>query len=865
MKSSNEIRKEFIDYFINKDHKFIKSSPVAPLDDPTLLFTNAGMNQFKDIFLAKKKAEHKRAVNSQKVIRASGKHNDLDDVGHDTYHHTFFEMLGNWSFGDYYKKEAITWAWDLLTNVWGLNKDQLWATVYKDDQEAFKIWETETDINPEHILYFDDKDNFWEMGSTGPCGPCSEIHFDRKFDPSIKGDDPEKGVNSDSEQFIEIWNLVFMQYFRNEDRSLTALKNFHVDTGMGFERIVSILQNKKSNYETDVFTPLIETLEKIARIKYSDKTKAAYHVAVDHIRTLCFAIADGAMPSNEGRGYVLRRMLRRALRYGREIGFQEAFLYQLVDCLSEMLIDFYPEINEKKEFIKKVIKAEEEQFNRTLDKGLSLFQELSGKVKKSKQTTIKGKDAFKLYDTYGFPLDLTELLANEQSLSVDIDSFNKEMEIQKERARSSGKFNVSHQDNRNWIVMSEGNHSEFIGYEKLESDSLIRKYAIDQEKLFIVIDKTPCYPESGGQVSDKASIQIDGMKLDVSDIQKDGDQIIHVISSVLEPKTSHVKISVLESNRRSTTNNHTATHLLHKALKMTLGEHVNQAGSFVDDQRLRFDFTHFEKINSNELEKIETLVNSEILKNTKLKVNVQSYDDAVSDGAMALFGEKYGDEVRVVNIGSFSKELCGGTHVASTGQIGSFHIISEGSISSGIRRIEAITGFQAYNYMQKMKKLNKIVLEQLQVTEEQIPDKINQLITEKKQIEKQLELIREDIAVKNAKNLLNNFKEINSIKLITEMIKGVDGKTVKSMVSNMIENQSDFIIAIASVIDEKIAMTVAVSKNLIDQFQAGKIVSEMAKICGGGGGGKPDVASAGAKDIHKIDDAFNYLKRLLEN
>ncbi len=867
MKTAAQIRQEFIDFFSSKyNHTYVKSAPVAPLDDPTLLFTNAGMNQFKDVFIGNGTRPYSRAVNSQKVIRASGKHNDLDDVGHDTYHHTFFEMLGNWSFGDYGKEEAITWAWELLTDVWKLDKSRLYASVYKDDSEAFDIWKSKTDINPKHILYFDEKDNFWEMGATGPCGPCSEIHYDKGGDPAIDGTHPTLGVNSETDdRFIEIWNLVFMQYFRKESGELEPLKAQHVDTGMGFERIVSVLQGKNSNYDTDVFMPLLSKMEELSGQTYNAETDVPFRVAVDHIRSLCFSIADGALPSNEGRGYVLRRMLRRAARYGRTIGLKKPYLYQLAKTVIKEFSKAYPELKQNEVLITKTIQSEEEQFNRTLDKGLSLFDDLKNKLQAEKKTQIAGEDAFKLYDTYGFPLDLTEILAEEHNLTVDSDGFEKAMEAQRSRARKAGKFNVSNEDTREWSTLSKGADSVFRGYETLSIKSEIRRYAIVKTQIHFILAETPFYAESGGQVADSGTLTIDDEKYKVIDVRKEGDQFVHIAEfNGNVPKSAQVFAEVNDSTRRATANNHTATHLLHQALKTILGDHIGQAGSYVDAERLRFDFNHFEKASDAQLQAIERLVNQQILANTTLSVSHQSYDDAIANGAMALFGEKYGDTVRVVKVGEFSTELCGGTHVTSTGQIGSFQIVAEASIASGVRRIEAITGIAAFEKMLADREELKAVQAALSATPDQVLPKIESLQNEKKNLEKSLEAFSEKVALQDAKSYLADVEDLGGIKLLAKQIEGVNGKTLKMLVGNLIDGLDNHVIAISSIDADKIAFAVAVSKDLQSRFQAGKLVGDMAKVTGGGGGGRPDLATAGGRDASKLDDAFAILRTAIE-
>ncbi len=674
--TANQIRQQFIDFFKEKKHTFVPSAPVIPQDDPTLLFTNAGMNQFKDVFLETGSRPYTRAVNSQKCIRVSGKHNDLEEVGHDTYHHTFFEMLGNWSFGDYYKKEAVAWAWELLTEVWKLPKDKLYATVYTDDDEAEEYWRKETDINPDHILRFGEKDNFWEMGNTGPCGPCSEIHIDLGPERCDKQEQEHTCfVNGDCGRYIELWNLVFIQYNRDEKGKLHPLPKKHVDTGAGFERLVAVLQNKDSNYATDVFTPLLDEISRITEVNYrqSDE-KAAFHVIADHVRMLTFSITDGGLPSNEGRGYVMRRILRRAARYGRKLNISEPFIYKIVPKLVEIMGEAYPELKERQEHVMKVIQAEEEHFNRTLDRGLEIFERIKKDLQKKKQNVIPGREVFKLYDTYGFPVDLTRILAEESGLTLDMDGFEKEMEAQRNRARAASRFEMQSSDSEAWVVLNEGPDSHFVGYDDLAVETHIMRFLVSENDIRLVMRDTPFYAESGGQVGDKGVISGEGFKLPVIDTQKDGDHIIHICNKIDDfmPQTDKVLAEVVSFKRQNTATNHTATHLLHAALRKVLGDHVQQAGSLVEPERLRFDFTHFEKVSAEQIAEIEKIVNRKIQENIALEIRQEKFDEAKKKGAMALFGEKYGDVVRTVAVPGFSLELCGGTHVKATGDIGAF-------------------------------------------------------------------------------------------------------------------------------------------------------------------------------------------------
>ena len=726
-----EIRKSFIDFFKDKGHQFVRSAPVVPHNDPTLLFTNAGMNQFKPIFLGEQQANHLRVVNSQKCIRVSGKHNDLEEVGFDNFHHTFFEMLGNWSFGDYYKAEAIEWAWELFTSVWGLDKERLWATVYEDDEEAFELWPKVTDIDPARVLRCSKKDNFWEMGATGPCGPCSEIHYYIGKDPAEQS---AESVNN-SDEYWELWNLVFIQNNRLEDGSLEELPEKHVDTGAGLERIVTVLQGKTSNYESDLFSTIISKTEELTGKSYIDNA-APFQVIADHIRMLSFSIADGALPSNDGRGYVLRRILRRAARFGRMLDQHEPFIHGLVETVCAVMGDAFPELIEKQKHITKVIKAEETSFNETLDRGILHFEKL---LKNLKGKTIPGDEAFKLYDTYGFPLDLTQLMAQEQGLQVDEQGYHNAMDAQRKRAKESGKFKAD-MKNIKWTTVSEGNDSTFLGYEQITAEASIKRYSVMDGIVLLVLDETPFYAESGGQIGDTGTITGAGIDLIVNDVQKENDIFIHYCSGDFEETniSNTVMCSVDGPRRQNIRKNHTATHLMHAALKEVLGDHVNQAGSLVHPNYLRFDITHHEKITADELRQIETIVNREILDNTDVMTSVKDYEDARKEGAVAFFGEKYGDTVRVLTIGDFSKELCGGTHVNRTGDIGFFKVTEESSLAAGVRRIVAVTGPKAVEHVQQQSAIIEVLQSKLTSSAEDLSARVVQLLQHKKDLEKAL-------------------------------------------------------------------------------------------------------------------------------
>ena len=858
MKSS-EIRKSFIEFFQKKDHKFIRSAPVVPIGDPTLLFTNAGMNQFKPIFLDESKPEHVRAVNSQKCIRVSGKHNDLEEVGIDTFHHTFFEMLGNWSFGDYYKKDAIKWAWELLTDVWGLDKKRLWVTVYKEDQEAYDFWLSQTDIEEDRVLWFGKKENFWEMGETGPCGPCSEIHY---YIGENTANQSSEGVNID-DQYWELWNLVFIQNERLADGSLVQLSQSHVDTGAGLERITSVLQNKTSNYETDLFQPVIKELESKSKIKYVDNP-VPFQVIADHIRMLCFSIADGALPSNEGRGYVLRRILRRASRFGRVLKLEEPFLHKLVPTLCELMSEAYPELTEKSTHIKLVIGTEETLFNQTLGRGINHLEKLIDKLDSG--SIISGQDAFKLYDTYGFPIDLTQLIARENDIKVDENGFDSEMSKQKKKARQSGKFKLKDK-NINWVTLSSEKDSEFVGYEYLKTSSRVLKYAEIENGYIIVLDKTPFYAESGGQVGDRGSISFDGVDLTVIDVQKQNEMIVHLCKGEVSnwSKANSVKCSVDEDHRNNVKRNHTATHLLHAALKSVLGDQVQQAGSLVHPNYLRFDLTYFEKISKAQIREIEKIVNSQILINSTLNVSIKAYDEAIKNGVVALFGEKYGDQVRVVSTGKFSNELCGGTHVNSTGDIGLLKIIEESSLASGVRRIVAVTGSAALELFQNQSDLIFDIQRKFNCNEDELFNRINTLYEDKKSLEKKLKQLNQS---DDSEILLwiKDSIEVGDHVLVMRNLSIEDSDELKRLGDRLIAKIESGIGVLFNDGNDKPSAVIVVSDNLVkEKINAGALAKQIGSFMGGGGGGKPHLATAGGRDSSAIKEAMEKTRELIAN
>ena len=914
--TSREIRQQFLDFFKSKNHRIVPSSPVVPFDDPTLLFTNAGMNQFKDVFLGTGTREYTRAADTQKCIRVSGKHNDLEEVGYDTYHHTFFEMLGNWSFGDYYKAEAIEWGWELLTKVWKLPKERLWATVFRTDNEAFELWKTKTDINPEHILRFDEKDNFWEMGETGPCGPCSEIHINLSDDFNNP-----KFVNAGVPECMEIWNLVFIQYNRDEKGKLHELPAKHFDTGMGFERVCAILQKKNSNYDTDVFTHLINGIVKLSNIKYAaEEDKIPMRVIADHARALTFAIADGAVPGNEGRGYVLRRILRRAARYGRKLNLHKPFIYELVDVLVKTMGDVFPEIKEKQAFVEKVIKAEEESFNATLDRGIEEFNQsaatsLVNAISRDTVFTpfatyrfeqqdweiiinqmngvtidktnlkeidkeflnkyVKGsviipkEDVFKLHDTYGFPVDLTNVMAREKGFFIDEDGFNKLMEEQRQKGREAAKdkftsVNIVLNDLSSFEI-SDSARTEFTGYEELKSEAKIIGYK--RENLpdgkaggndLVILNKTPFYVEAGGQIDDLGYLILETTPLNVVDVTKVDNKTVHVLENEKnKPLAAGKKVlaQVDEKRRWDIMRNHTATHFLHAALRNILGTHVHQAGSYVGPDRLRFDFTHFSKVEETQLKEIESLVNEELRKNYELQHHRNiPFDEAKKMGALMFFGDKYGDKVNVVQFGEFTKEFCGGTHVKNSSQIGLLKIISESSTASGVRRIEAVTGSGVERFIESQ-------FEHLRSSDE----KIAELLDEKKKLEKALSGWKLEEKKEQISTVLKNPKEVNGIKIYKAQVSAENNDEIKSLGDELREKTKGSVGVLFSVLDNKVVIVCVVTDDLIKErkLSAGKIVGELAKLVDGGGGGRPHLATAGGKDVSKIPLALSEVEKVV--
>lgn len=902
MKKSNEIRNEFLNFFKEKGHKIVPSASVIPYNDPTLLFTNAGMNQFKDIFLGNGKRDYSRCVDTQKCIRVSGKHNDLEEVGHDGYHHTFFEMLGNWSFGDYYKKEAIRWAWELFTVKWKLPKNRLWATVYKTDDESFNYWNTETDINQGHILRFDEKDNFWEMGETGPCGPCSEIHIDLT-ESGCKAED----INMGEPNEIELWNLVFIQYNRDEKGVLHELPQKHVDTGMGFERIVRVIQNKKSNYETDIFLPLIDELIQITGKDYTgDKFTSAMNVIADHVRALTFAIADGAMPSNDGRGYVLRRILRRAARYGRNLGMHQPFIHNLVDVLSNTIGNVFPEITEKRKFVKEVVQAEEESFNETLDRGLVYFNDQIENMKKTGSKIYSGDVAFKLHDTYGFPIDLTQLMAREMGFGVDSEKFDELMLRQRERARSD---RIS---SKSGVVLGNaklsGKNLQRINYDPYHVDKdgirskILAQKSLDKSHKIIYLENNPFYSESGGQVSDTGRLLIGNKTVNVIDSKKD-----YIVVDKLDIDISGISevIALVDLDRRlSVERNHSATHLVHEALRRVLGEHVRQMGSYLDNKILRFDFTHYHKLTPQQIREIEDIVNNKIQE--KIGVNWEILPIGKAEkipNVKRFFGEKYGDNVRVVFIDEkFSIEFCGGTHVKDTSDIGLFKIVKEESVSSGIRRIFSRTGEGIIKYLgERADEIEKIINELPEKYSQDLKPSINDFkkdltkinfkdplllgklieyqdstltslyelrdsyLEEKKQVEKQLTKDKLKKAASSIDDLINKSTVINGVKLISSNFYVDNMEELKDLGDILRQKINNGVGLLYCIIDGKVNIVTVITDNLVKEkdMNAGQIANDIAKILGGGGGGRPHLAAAGGKEISKLNEALSQFPNIV--
>jgi alanyl-tRNA synthetase len=875
MMTSFDIRKQFLDFFASKKHQIVPSAPIVVKNDPTLLFTNAGMNQFKDYFLGNRKPENPRIADTQKCLRVSGKHNDLEEVGVDTYHHTMFEMLGNWSFGDYFKNEAIAWSWELLTEVYKIPKDRLYVTVFggdkaealPEDAEAIEFWKRH--IDADRILPFGKKDNFWEMGDTGPCGPCTEIHVDTRTDEERKQSDGKPLVNADHPQVIEIWNNVFIQFNRLKDGTLEFLPAKHVDTGMGFERLVRVLQQKQSNYDTDVFTGTIAVIENITKQQYKrtdDKSDIAFRVIADHIRAISFTIADGQLPSNTGAGYVIRRILRRAVRYYYSyLNYKQPLLFQLVPVLAKQFENVFPELQKQEEFVTKVIKEEEDAFLRTLDKGLKKIDEIIDVASKDAAKTIHGKAAFELFDTFGFPIDLTRLIATENNLQVDEAAFEAEMKQQKDRSRAAGTV-----DAEDWITVNDVSSSQFVGYDSLEARTKLVKYrkvkAKGKEGFQLVLEKTPFYAESGGQVGDTGILNFAGEKVNVIDTKKENDLIIHFTEVLPGNIKTDVDAIVNSGKRKHTAIHHSATHLLNAALRKVLGTHVAQKGSLVNEEHLRFDFSHFAKVSDEEIRKIEALVNEKIRENIPVVIKSMSKDEAVKLGAMALFGEKYGDVVRVVMMDpNYSIELCGGTHVGSTGELGFFKILHESAVAAGVRRIEAVSGFAAEEYLNEQLQMIEEIRASLKNPKD-LKKAVENIVAENSELKRSVESLHSKQLGSLRGMLVNKVQQLNGISFLGAEVEVTNADALKKLCFDLKSDLTDYVVVLTANISGKANVAIML-EDLIAQnrnLDAGKIIKEhISPLIKGGGGGQKTLATAGGQETGNLQVVIEKVKGLL--
>ena len=867
--STRQIRQDFLDFFAGKGHTIVPSASLVPGNDPTLLFTNSGMVQFKDVFLGAEKRSYVRAADVQRCLRAGGKHNDLDSVGYTARHHTFFEMLGNWSFGDYFKKEAIAWAWELLTEVWKLPKERLLVTVYHTDDEAYDLWHDMIGLPPERIVRIGDNkgapyasDNFWQMADTGPCGPCTEIFYDHG--EHIAGG-PPGSPDEDGDRYIEIWNNVFMQFDRQPDGTLVPLPAPCVDTGMGLERLAAVLQHVHTNYEIDLFQGLIRKAAELTGT--TDLENKSLRVIADHIRACSFLIVDGVLPSNEGRGYVLRRIIRRALRHGWMLGVRQPFFHKMVGTLSELMGDAYPELPAARELVEKALKAEEERFAETLDSGMRIFDDVASRVVDG---VIPGADAFRLYDTYGFPVDLTADIARERGLSVDMAGFEAAMEQQRETARAAGKFTST--TGLPADLVAQLSPTVFLGYDHLDAGGLQVVALLKDgrpvasvhagDEAVVILDRTPFYAESGGQVGDKGELKGAGFAFAVSDTQKYGQAIGHIgkLSAGSLKIGDAVQADVDEARRARIRLNHSATHLMHAALRQVLGTHVAQKGSLVNDKLLRFDFSHTEAMKPAEIRAVEDLVNAQIRRNLPIETNIMDLEAAKAKGAMALFGEKYDDHVRVLSMGDFSTELCGGTHASRTGDIGLFRIVSESGTAAGVRRIEAVTGEGAIQTVHAESDRLSDVAQLLKGDSQNIGDKVRSVLERTRQLEKELQQLKEQAAAQESANLSSKAVDINGVKLLVSELADVEPKMLRTMVDDLKNQLGSTVIVLATVVEGKVSLIAGVSKDVTDRVKAGELVGMVAQQVGGKGGGRPDMAQAGGTDAAALPAALASVK-----
>jgi len=873
--TGNEIRNKFLEYFKRHDHQVVRSASLVPQDDPTLLFTNAGMVPFKRTFLGEQNREYSRAVSSQKCVRAGGKHNDLENVGYTARHHTFFEMLGNFSFGDYFKEKAIEYAWDLIINGYGISSKNLWISIFKEDDEAHNIWQQRMGVPEDRIVRLGEKDNFWSMGDTGPCGPCSEIHIDRGERFGCGRESCQVGCDCD--RYLEFWNLVFMQYNRDASGKMTPLPKPSIDTGMGLERIASILQNTDTNYETDLLFPIIQQVETLAKTRYGQKEEAdiAMKVISDHSRSTAFLIGDGILPSNEGRGYVLRRILRRAIRYGRNIGLTKPFMHRTAKIVAELMAPAYPELLEASAFITNVIENEEMRFFETLDNGLKLLNDTLSGLKEKGIKEVPGDIIFKLYDTYGFPVDIIEDVTRDEDMILDMAGFDSSMAIQRSQSRSMVSFSGIQEVYK--TLSGQGLQQTFVGYGQTSSDARIILLVSDGkdiheakegDEIEIVTDRTPFYGESGGQVGDQGTLHgNDGAANIINTVKDPTGLIIHraIITSGTVSRGADVTLSVDPEKRAATARNHTATHILHAALRRVLGDHIKQAGSLVGPDRLRFDFTHFSQLSPKELGAIEVLVNDRIRENMPVHIEEMDAEDAFKTGAMALFEEKYGDRVRVISLEDFSKELCGGTHANRTGDIGLFKILGESSIASGVRRMEALTGEAAVEHVQQM---DKIIHESALIMREKpeaIPQRLEKLMGQQKALEKEISQLKAKIATMGTDDVTADMKTVNGCKVIAKKVDVDSPAALREFSDKLKDKLQSGVVVLGAISGAKVLLVATVTKDLLGKYHAGDIIKQVAAVVGGGGGGRPDMAQAGGTRPEKLDEALEKVYDLIEN
>ncbi|MDT7041085.1 alanine--tRNA ligase [Candidatus Nitronereus thalassa] len=874
--TAHELRQSFLDYFSKYDHAVVPSAPLIPQADPTLLFTNAGMNQFKRVFLGEETRSYKRAVSVQKCMRAGGKHNDLENVGYTRRHHTFFEMLGNFSFGDYFKEDAIFFGWDYLTKTIGLPQDKLWVTIFQDDDEAFELWQKKVNVPTNRIVRLGHKDNFWQMGDTGPCGPCSEIHIDQGKE--LGCGKPECAVGCDCDRYLEIWNLVFMQFDRDAEGTLHPLPKPSIDTGMGLERLAAVVQKTSSNYDSDLFLPLLSAIADRTRHTYGKDAVSdrSMRVIADHLRAITFMIADGILPSNEGRGYVLRRILRRASRHGRLLGTKEPFLHELTNAVIDQMKDVYGELSQAADVVRQAVEGEEERFIGTLDQGLPILNSMVDEAKAEIRGSLDGESVFKLYDTYGFPLDLIEEAAREQGLVTDLEGFQRALDAQRDRARKSASFAMEGEKPVVTELIQQLKPTEFLGYQALDADTVVQAIlkneqladdAVEGDEVELVLNATPFYPEGGGQVGDQGTLVGPDGRIQVRDTTKVGGKLfLHKgkVTAGRVRKGEHLSASVNGVTRHDAARNHTATHLMHAALREILGPHVKQYGSLVTPNRLRFDFSHFKPLGTRDIEEIESLVNEQVRENTSVQTNEMGIQEATQAGALAFFGDKYGEKVRVVGIGEFSKELCGGTHCHATGEIGTFRIISEGGVAAGVRRIEALTGVGALDYSKKVESEVQELAELLKTSPSDVVTKARKLVSQLKDKERELEQLKLKMMDQGSSSAEADVRDINGVKVHVQRADGLSMQELRLFSDKVRNKVSEGVIALGSAADDKVSLLVIVTKDLSKKIKAGDLIKEMATEVDGSGGGRPDMAQAGGKNPAGLAKALDKVFSLVE-